>query len=226
MPNPIDFTLYLITDRRQVPAGRTLTDTVEAALHGGVRAVQLREKDLSAAELFSLAVDLRALTRRYGARLLINDRIDVALAAEADGVHLGGHSLPPAVARRLLGPHALIGVSTHHHDEIAAAAAAGADFVTFGPVFATPSKLAYGEPVGVKALCLACQNSPLPVFALGGIKPCHLGELHPAGIAGIAVISALIAADDPAAAARVLCRSSARSLRTAPNSPATTNSAD
>lgn len=224
MPNPIDFTLYLITDRRQVPAGRTLVETVEAALHGGVRAVQLREKDLSAAELLPLAVELRALTRRYGARLLINDRIDVALAVEADGVHLGGHSLPTAVARHLLGPRALIGVSTHHRDEIAAAA--GADFVTFGPVFATPSKLAYGEPVGVKALCLACQNSPLPVFALGGIKPCHLDELYPAGAAGIAVISALITADDPAAVARLLCRSSALLFRAPPNLPATADPTD
>jgi thiamine-phosphate pyrophosphorylase len=206
MPNPLDFTLYLITDRHQVPAGRTLLATIEAALQGGVRAVQLREKDLSAAALLPLARELRDLTSRYRARLLINDRIDVALAVAADGVHLGGHSLPVAVARRLLGPERLIGVSTHHPAEIAAAATAGADFVTFGPVFATPSKLAYGPPQGLAALRLACQNSPLPVFALGGIKPCHLGALQSAGAAGIAVISALMATPDPCAAARLFCR--------------------
>ena len=130
----------------------------------------------------------------------------MALAVAADGVHLGGHSLPAAVARRLLGPQRLIGVSTHRPAEIAAAAAAGANFVTFGPVFATPSKLAYGQPLGLEALRLACQNSPLPVFALGGIKPCHLADLRAAGVAGVAVISALIAIPDPFSSARHFCR--------------------
>jgi len=206
MSNPIDFNLYLITDRHQVPAGRTLLDTIEAALQGGVRAVQLREKDLHAAALFPLAEELRGLTRRYAARLLVNDRIDVALAVDADGVHLGGHSLPIAVARRLLGPQRLLGVSTHQSAEIALAAAAGADFVTFGPVFATPAKLVYGDPVGLESLCLACQNSPLPVFALGGIKPCHLAALQASGAAGTAVIAAIIAAADPRSAARLFCQ--------------------
>ena len=204
MPNPIDFTLYLITDRHQVPAGRSLLETVEAALLGGVRAVQLREKDLTAAELLPLARELRDLTRRFGARLLINDRIDVALAVDADGVHLGGHSLPVAVARRLLGADRLIGISTHHIAEIAAAAAGGADFVTFGPVFATPSKAAYGPPLGLTALQAACTSTPLPVFALGGIKVDHLPALTAKGAHGLAVISAIIAAPDPKTATRAL----------------------
>ena len=148
----VGFSLYLITDRRQVPPGRTLTETVRAALEGGVKAVQLREKDLPAAELYPLALELRALTREYGAKLLVNDRIDVALAVGADGVHLGGHSLPTAAARQLLGPNRLIGVSTHRPEEIAAAQRDGADFVTFGPVFHTPSKAAFGEPVGLDQL--------------------------------------------------------------------------
>ncbi|MHB8707937.1 MAG: thiamine phosphate synthase [Desulfuromonadales bacterium] len=206
MPNPINFTLYLITDRHQVPAGRTLVATVEAALHGGVRAVQLREKDLSAAELLPLAAELRDLTRRFDARLLINDRIDVALAIDADGVHLGGHSLPVAVARRLLGPQRLIGVSTHHPDEISAADDASADFVTFGPVFATPSKRAYGEPLGLAALRTACSNTSLPIFALGGIKPCHVAAMADTGTHGVAVISAVIAAPDPGLAASLFLR--------------------
>lgn len=206
MPNPIDFTLYLITDRHQVPAGRTLVATVEAALQGGVRAVQLREKDLSAAELLPLAAELRDLTRRFDARLLINDRIDVALAIDADGVHLGGHSLPVAVARRLLGPQRLIGVSTHHLDEILVANDASADFVTFGPVFATPSKRAYGEPLGLAALRTACSNTSLPVFALGGIKPCHVAVMADTGTHGVAVISAVIAAPDPCLAASLFLR--------------------
>lgn len=204
MPNAIDFTLYLITDRHQVPAGRSLIATVEAALRGGVRAVQLREKDLSAAELFPIAKELRAITRRFEACLLINDRIDLALAVEADGVHLGGHSLPVAIARGLLGAGKLIGVSTHHLDEITAAAAAGADFVTFGPVFATPSKAAYGPPLGIETLRGACALAALPVFALGGISIDYLPLIRSSGAHGIAVISAIIAAANPESAAHTL----------------------
>ncbi len=161
MPNPIDFTLYLITDRHQVPAGRTLPETVEAALQGGVRAVQLREKDLSAAELLPLAMEMRDLTRRYGARLLVNDRIDVALAVDADGVHLGGHSLPVAMTRRLLGPDRLIGVSTHHPR--------GMPLPPQSPVpISSPSarslpprrKLVYGDPLGIEPLRAACAAPP------------------------------------------------------------------
>lgn len=206
MPNPIDFNLYLITDRHQVPAGRTLIETIEGALEGGVRAVQLREKDLTAAEILPLAVELRTLTRRYGALLLINDRIDVALAVEADGVHLGGHSLPATIARRILGPDRLIGISTHSPAEISAAAAEGADFVTFGPVFATPSKAAYGPPLGLESLREACRTPTLPIFALGGIKAEHLPLLAASGTHGIAVISVIIAAPDPAMVVRTLLR--------------------
>jgi thiamine-phosphate pyrophosphorylase len=204
MKPPVDFTLYLITDRRQVPAGRTLAATVEAALRGGVRAVQLREKDLSPAELLPLAEELRCITRCYEARLLINDHIDVALAVNADGVHLGGHSLPVATVRSLLGPEKLIGVSTHHPDEITAAADAGADFVTFGPVFATPSKIPYGPPLGIDALRKACAVAALPVFALGGIKADHLSLLRDSAAHGVAVISAILAAPDPVVAVRAL----------------------
>ena len=134
----IDFGLYLITDRRQARGGDLLS-AVERALDGGVRAVQLREKDLPGRELLALAEGMRRLTSRYGAKLLVNDRADVALACRADGVHLGVASIPPSVARRLLGPDALIGCSTHGEAELAAAADGGADFATFGPVYATAS---------------------------------------------------------------------------------------
>jgi len=204
MPSAIDFQFYLITDRRQLPTGRSLLQQVEAALQGGVRAVQLREKDLSAAELLPLAQALRTLTRNYAAKLLINDRIDVALAVEADGVHLGGHSLPPACARALLGPDRLIGVSTHQIEEIAVAADAGADFVTFGPVFYTASKAAFGAPVGLDALRAACGTAPLPVFALGGITPDNLPQLRAAGCRHVAAIGAVLAAADATVAAQAL----------------------
>jgi thiamine-phosphate pyrophosphorylase len=198
---PIDFSLYLITARRQARGGE-LIPAVREALEGGIRTVQLREKDLSAAEIFPLAETLRRLTREYGARLLINDRIDVALAIEADGVHLGGHSLPPSAARRLLGPDKLIGVSTHRLEEIRLAEIGGADFVTFGPVWFTPSKAPFGEPVGPARLAEACATASLPVFALGGVTAERVPTALAAGAAGVALISAILAAPEPAEAAR------------------------
>jgi len=203
---PVDFDLYLITDRRQLPPGRSLPEAVAAALAGGVRSVQLREKDLSAAELYPLARELRALTDRHGARLLINDRVDVALAVGADGIHLGGHSLPVAAARQLLGPRRLIGVSTHAVAEVSAAAAAGADFVTFGPVFFTPSKAPYGEPVGLERLREACHASPLPLFPLGGVSAERIPQLRAAGATRAACIGAVLGAADPESAAADLLR--------------------
>jgi thiamine-phosphate pyrophosphorylase len=198
-----DFDLYVITDRQQT-AGRPLPAVVEAALRGGAPAFQLREKDLAPRELYPLAQEMRQLTQAYEARLLINDRIDVALAVDAEGVHLTTTSLPVAVARRLLGPERLLGVSTHSLAEAQAAAAGGADFVVFGPVFFTPSKASYGEPVGLEALRAVCAAVALPVLAIGGIKKTNLDRVIAAGAGGIAVISAVIAADDPTAAAQDL----------------------
>jgi thiamine-phosphate pyrophosphorylase len=196
-----DLQLYCITDRKNT-AGRPLIDVVHAVLDGGVRAVQLREKDLEGGLLYQFALQLRELTTRYQARLLINDRLDVALAVEADGVHLGQTSFPVATARHLLGPGKLIGVSTHNSAEIAAAA--GADFVVFGPVYATSSKIAYGEPQGLSRLREAVSQSPVPVLAIGGITGERIAEIMATGASGVAVISALSAAPDPARAAREL----------------------
>ena len=201
-----DFSLYLITDRRQARGG-DLLDAVERALAGGVRAVQLREKDLPGRELHTLAEAMRRLTSRYGAKLLVNDRADVALACGADGVHLGVASIPPAVARRLLGPNTLIGCSTHDASQLAAAADGGADFATFGPVFHTPSKAAFGPPVGIPALRRACLPGRIPVFGLGGVGPGNVADVVSAGATGIGVISAILGAEDPCpAAANLLAR--------------------
>ncbi len=194
----LDFDLYLITDRHQVPGG-DLVNAVQKALEGGVRAVQLREKDLKTSELYSLALALREISNQFSARLLINDRIDIAMAVDADGVHLGGHSLPTRKARRILGPGRLIGVSTHHSDEITAAREEGADFVTFGPVYSTPSKAVFGPPQGLASLSEACHKARLPVFALGGVRPERVKELKEAGASGVALISAILADPDPAA---------------------------
>lgn len=190
--------LYLITDRQQLPSGRQLLEVIEKLMQAGVRMLQLREKDLSAAELLPLAKDLRKLTHDYNCALLINDRVDIALAVAADGVHLGGHSVPASTARKLLGADKLIGVSTHSSHEITSAAEQGADFVTFGPVFHTPSKAAYGEPVGLDNLKQACVESPIPIYGLGGIKTENAAAIAQSGAHGIALISALLNAESPA----------------------------
>ena len=147
----VDFDLYLVTDRKTT-GGRELTWVLEQALEGGVRAVQLREKDLGGRELLELAREVKRLCDRYGAELFINDRVDVALASDAAGVHLAANALPVKVARELLGPDRKIGVSTHSVEEARAASEAAADFVLFGPIYATDSKLAFGEPQGPAAL--------------------------------------------------------------------------
>ncbi len=199
----IDFRIYLITDRKLCPGGEIL-ETVERALDGGVRAVQLREKDLLGRELFRLAERMRKLTEGYGAKLLINDRADVAMGVGADGVHLGILSIPPSEARRLLGPRAVIGCSAHNAKELRDAEEGGADFVTFGPVYPTPSKASFGPPVGIPALASACRTADIPVFALGGVGPGNLEEVMRAGSFGIALISGIVAAADPRAEAAAL----------------------
>jgi len=205
----VDFSLYLITDRMQT-AGRTLPAVVADALRGGLKAVQLREKDLSGCQLFELAGALRNLTREYGSKLLINDRIDIALAVDADGVHLGKASLPVAIARRILGSARLIGYSAHGLDEALQAEQDGADFVTFGPIYATPSKVPYGDPLGLEHLATVARRLSIPVFALGGVKMSSVDEVMSAGARGIALISAVIAAQDPAAETESLLRKIAR----------------
>jgi thiamine-phosphate pyrophosphorylase len=201
-PMHIDFNLYLITDRHQCAPGHTLFSAVEAALRGGVKAVQLREKDLTPIELLEYARHLRSMTQQYGAKLLINDRADIAVAVEADGVHLTEHSMDIASARKVLGREKLIGVSTHSLARAGAAQREGADFITFSPIYDTPSKAGYGSPQGLERLRDLCAEVDVPVFALGGITPERQAEVQRAGAKGIALISAIIGASDPAAAAQ------------------------
>lgn len=204
MPEP-DFRIYLITDRNQTK-GRPLLEVLEAAFRGGLRAVQVREKDLSGRELYELCEQVRTVAKSYGAKVLVNDRIDIALALDLDGVHLGVAGFPVAEARQLLGRDRLIGASTHSLTEAKSAEQAGADFITFGPVYATPSKARYGPPVGLKALQEAVAAVAVPVFALGGIGIANLPDVRSAGAFGAAMISAVLAADDPERAAGELLR--------------------
>ncbi|GAB4335083.1 MAG: thiamine phosphate synthase [Candidatus Abyssubacteria bacterium] len=196
----VDFRLYLITDRHQCePHG--LLARIEAALHGGVDAVQLRDKDLSTRERYEIGMKLREMTTKHGARLFINNDAALARAIGADGVHLPQDGLPADVCRTVLEPHMLIGVSAHSLPEAQDAEARGADFITFGPVYHTPSKARYGPPVGLNALRETCTRLTLPVYALGGIKKTNTDEVISAGAAGIAMISAILAADEPDRAA-------------------------
>ena len=199
----IDFTLYLITDRKQT-GGRNLNFVIEEALRGGVRAVQLREKDLSSKELYEMAYELRKLTARHNAKLFINDRVDVALAVDADGVHLGFNSLPLYRVRRIIGEKKLIGVSCHNQVQAITAQEMGADFITFGPIFFTPSKAPYGDPVGVEKLGEVTQLMEIPVFALGGINKENASEVIKTGAHGIALVSSILSAPEPRVAARSL----------------------
>jgi len=192
--------LVLVTDRRAT-AGRDLVDVVRAALDAGLPAVQLREKDLPGGPLLALAERLRAATTRAGALLFVNDRVDVAIACGADGVHLGGTSMPVAAARGLLPAGALIGVSTHAPDE---PAATPADFAFFGPVHATPSKAAFGPPQGEDRLRAAVAAARVPVLAIGGVTAATAAGVLAAGAVGAAVIRAILAAPDPGAATRTL----------------------
>lgn len=202
MPQP-NFDLYLITDRKLTRAGN-LCAVVEQALDGGVRAIQLREKDLDGKELLGIADKISVLCQRYKAQLFINDRIDVALAVDADGVQLGKTSLPIETARALLGPGKLIGYSTHALDEAMEAEHDGADFVLFGPVFFTPSKAPLGAPQGVAALKEIVEKVALPVYAIGGINATNLAVTMTSGIHGVALISAVMSAPNPTGVAKTI----------------------
>lgn len=190
----VDFKLYLITDRKQTKL--PLPEAIRLALEGGVRSVQLREKDLPIRELLALSQELRAITKEFNARLFINDRVDVAVAVNADGVHLGHQSMPVEAVRNIVGKDMLIGVSTHNLEEARAAEAGGADFITFGPIFETPSKAKLGVPVGIDAIKEVISGVNIPIFALGGINSGNMRQIMESGVAGVAMISAIMSAVD------------------------------
>jgi thiamine-phosphate pyrophosphorylase len=201
----VDFNIYLITDRL-LTRGIPLSSVVEQALKGGVRAVQIREKDLPTDDLFALAKDIRRLTFQYGAKLLINGRADIARNVHADGVHLAERGSSVESSRNIIGPGKLIGVSCHSLDSATLAQEAGADFVTFGPIFSTPSKTAYGKPVGLELLSETVTALDIPVFGLGGINESNFLQVMAAGARGVALISAIMASADPRAAAELLLK--------------------
>jgi len=194
MMNKPDFRYYLITSRKAC-APRPLTEVVQKACEAGVQAVQLREKDLSGKALCELAHQIREVTTRFGVRLFINGRPDVAKVIAADGVHCPEEGFPPSAVRQYWSQFS-IGVSVHSLEAAKKAEKEGADFLLFGPVFFTPSKEEYGKPQGTDRLKKICESTSIPVFAVGGVTPAKVSECLQAGAYGVAGISALMEADD------------------------------
>ncbi len=198
----VDYSLYFCTDRGLMSSA-TIEENVEAALTGGATVVQLREKHCSSREFYELAVRVRAIARRFGAPLIVNDRVDIALAAGADGVHVGQSDLPCAAVRRLVGEGMLVGVSAGSVAEALAAAGEGADYLGVGAMYATGTKEDAGL-VTMEELKNIRRAVELPIVVIGGINKATLGNFKGTGIEGIAVVSAIAAQKDPAAAAREL----------------------
>ncbi len=192
-PIDLDFNVYLMTNRKLHP-DKNLLEATEQAVKGGVRAIQLREKDLKTRDLLRLAYEMRLLTLKSDARLFINDRVDIAIAVEADGVHLGQKSIPPYAVRRIAS-RLIIGVSCHSMEEAMRAQNQGADFITLGPVYSTSSKPGM-KPIGTETLETVSRKLSIPVFGIGGINNENIKEIIDRGAFGGAIISGIFGAKD------------------------------
>lgn len=202
--------LLLVTDRHQTK-GRPLVSLLRQVLTAAAPAIQLRERDLSARELLTLAREVQAVTASRRSQLLINDRIDVALALDGVGVHLRSNSLPVPVARQLLGTRRLLGISVHAVEEAVQAESQGADYIVFGPVYETPSKQMFGPPLGIDTLEKACRLVRIPIIGIGGVTAARACEMRQAGAFGVAVITAILGAADVESATRELLDAVTRS---------------
>jgi len=192
--------LYLISDTA-FSGGRSHGEVVLQGLRGGARVIQLRDKDLTVRELYPVALIMRELARKAGAVFIINDLVELAMAVDADGVHLGQDDMPVSVARRLLGEDRIIGISTHSLDDALAAESAGADYIGFGPMFPTGTKDS-GIPKGPEGLRALREKIKVPIAAIGGINAGNARSVIEAGADALAVISAVTMADDIEKAAR------------------------
>ena len=187
--------LYVITDQDLHP-GRTHGQIAAAAIEGGARIIQIRDKNASDRDFYKAALEVRRLTADAAALFIVNDRVDVAAAVHADGVNLGQTDLPVPVARKLLGNRALVGVSADDLDEVRQAQIDGADYLGFGPVFPTGTKSDAGPVSGLETLTQVCKLADAPVVAIGGIDASNIASVAPAGAACAAVVSAVVCAED------------------------------
>ncbi len=199
MKPEVDYTLYLCTDRKCMTT-ETIEECVELAIKGGVGIVQLREKECSSKDFYRLAKDVKVITDAYEVPLVINDRLDIALAVDADGVHLGQNDLPVRVARNILGEDKLIGATAHNCEEAVDAMKAGADYLGVGDVFGTSTK-ADTTHITLDELKTICEKVEIPVVAIGGVNEDNIFLLPQTGVAGAAVISAVVGQKDVTGAA-------------------------
>jgi len=192
---PVDYSLYLVTDRG-ILKGRDLFRAVEDAIKGGVTLVQLREKDISSRDFYHIALKIKEVVHYHHIPLIINDRLDIALAADADGLHIGQNDLPLKIARKLLGPGKILGYSVSNAEEARFGEQNGADYLGAGTVYPTGSKADIGELIGADGLHNIKQSVSIPVVGIGGIGMSNLEEVKASGIDGISLISAILGSDD------------------------------
>lgn len=222
MKRSLHWSLCVVTDRG-LAGGRPLAEVVRAAIAGGATLIQLREKEAGTREMLEVGESLLEVTRAAGVPLIVNDRVDVALALDADGVHVGRDDMPAHIARRLIGADRLLGVTVGSAREVLAAEAAGADYLGTDAVFPTPTKPDAGPPLGLEGLREICRVARVPVLGIGGVNAGNAAELIRVGAAGVAVVSAVMAAADVEAAARDLravVEAAVRELRDAPGGAA------
>lgn len=204
-PTAVDFSLYLVTDRG-LSRGRSTKEVVAAAVRGGVTVVQIREKEADTRDFVEEALAVRHLLKARGIPMIVNDRIDVAMAVFADGVHLGQKDMPIAMARKILGPEKIIGISAESVADAVAAQKAGADYLGVSPIYATPTKTDTAAALGLEGLRQIREAVDLPLVGIGGLNAGNAGAVIRNGADGVAVVSAIVSADDPERAARQLSK--------------------
>jgi len=202
-PKNIDYSLYLVTDRG-LARGRSTLDIVQAAVSGGVTCVQLREKQCSTLEFIEQALAIKDILKARKVTLIINDRLDVALAVAADGVHLGQNDMPLEMAQRIAGPSMLIGISAESVQDAVEAEKGGADYLGVSPIYATPTKTDTAPPLGLEGLREIRKRVKIPIVGIGGLNESNAAEVIRNGADGVAVVSAIVAADDPGTSAMTL----------------------
>ncbi len=203
------WTLYLVTDRqfaKETDSLSFLLKTVKSAIKGGVTVVQYREKKLPTRKMLEEAEELKKLCKSQGVLFLVNDRIDIALAVDADGVHLGQDDMPAHITRKLLGKSKVIGITVHNEEELKNAENEEIDYVSFAPVFATSTKPDHQTPLGIEKLKELASMTNLPVVAIGGINKDNAHQVFQTGVNGICVVSAIMGAQDPEKATRELLK--------------------
>jgi thiamine-phosphate pyrophosphorylase len=199
----VDYSVYLVTDR-ELARGRTTLEIAAAAIRGGVSCIQLREKTCSTREFIDEALAIRSLLARHEIPLIINDRVDVALAVKADGIHLGQKDMPCSMARQLIPESMIVGISVESLDDAIAAQKDGADYLGVSPIYPTPTKTDTAQALGLEGLRSIRSEVNLPLVGIGGLNADNAAAVIYNGADGVAVVSAIVAADDPEAATRDL----------------------